>query len=349
MDTELTAWGDPPGVGTPAQRAYRLENFSRSRHGWNRIGHDIPELVPPGAPAPAPRRQVDYGPLGWIAGALLIAAGAAVLFFALILPLSKWGWDQSFGDDTAVQQPGNQPGNQPGGNNGNGSGNANQPGNNGNGSGNANQPGNQPGNSGVIKNLADGQFPWTPPTPGTDLGNDKQFTSTIIEQAKQGDWIHRLFNPGLFNAANNYGGADSWAISLNVGPNAGGSWKGEGVSGRFVYRAVQNQVGWCLGILTSKTWNNIDLKSQLLSGSDPSLPIGFNVRIEPGSTVMVKTNSGEIKSGVTSDMGDIQVVLPDSGLTTICTAFSTAAPTGESQLWVGPRDRSKDINTIDAR
>lgn len=198
----------------------------------------------------------------------------------------------------------------------------------------------------MSKAIASGQLPWTPSAPESDLNNDTQFDKTTIELAKEGRWTHRVFNARLFNAANNWGGADSWYASLNIGPNTGGAWTSYGNPSEIIYRATSTQVGWCVSILTTSTF-----KAEFLSNTnDPSQVVGFNVKTAPNTMVAVMTQSGQLKTGTTSDLGDILVQLPNDGVTTICTAFTSAAPTSESRLHWGPDDRPTEaIDRIDAQ
>lgn len=166
---------------------------------------------------------------------------------------------------------------------------------------------------------------------------------TVIELATANTWFHRVFNPRLFNAANNWGGADSWFVTFALGSNSGGSWTSHGNPGQVVYRATSTQINWCLGILTTAQW-----KSQFMDNST-TMPAAINVRIIPNSVVTVVTASGKTVSQTTSDAGDITVILPDSGIVTITVNYTTAAPTHESLVWWGPYDRSVGINTIDGR
>lgn len=174
-------------------------------------------------------------------------------------------------------------------------------------------------------------------------GNLDNMPKTVIELAPAGQWFHRVFNTRLFNAANNWGGADSWFVTLALGPNSGGSWTSHGNPGQIVYRGTSTQIQWCLGVLTTATW-----KSQFMDNST-TMPAAINVRIVPNSVVTVVTASGKTVQQATSDAGDITVILPDSGTITISVSYSTAAPTHESLVWWGPYDRSQNINTIDAR
>ena len=190
------------------------------------------------------------------------------------------------------------------------------------------------------------EIDWTPPAPGSDLNNDNDFDKTHIELSKVDRWIHRVFDTRLFNEANSWGGADSWFVSLNKGPNSGGFWTDHGKfsSGEIVYRGTETHIAWCLGVLTTGQY-----KSEFFDGEDTNLPAAINVRIAPKSVVTVKTASGNSVSQATSDAGDITIIMPDSGVITICVDYTTAAPTHESLVWWGPYDRSENINTIDAR
>lgn len=165
---------------------------------------------------------------------------------------------------------------------------------------------------------------------------------TVIELAQMNTWFHRVFNTRLFNAANNWGGADSWFVTLALGNNAGGNWTSMGNSGQIVYRGTSTHLQWCLGVLTTSQW-----KTQFMG--DANIPAAINVRIAPESVVTVTTASGKTVQQATSDMGDITIILPDSGVVTISVDYSTAAPTHESLVWWGPYDRSANINTVDAR
>jgi hypothetical protein len=176
----------------------------------------------------------------------------------------------------------------------------------------------------------------------------------VIEQAQLNTWFHRVFNKALF-VAPGWNGADSWFVSLALGPNAGGSWTSQGNPGQVVFRGTSTHIQWCLGILTTSQW-----KSQFMAGS-PATNAAINVRIAPNSRVTVTPASANqpkcvdpqpANGGVsclTSDMGDITIILPDSGVVMISVDYSTAAPTHESLVWWGPYDRSANINTVDAR
>jgi hypothetical protein len=165
----------------------------------------------------------------------------------------------------------------------------------------------------------------------------------VIELVAENTWFHRVFNPRLFNEANKWAGADSWFATLAKGHNSGGAWTSFGVTGQIVYRGTQNHLVWCLGVLTTAKH-----KSEFLVGAK-DVPVAINVRIAPESSVTVVTASGQTVTQATSDAGDITIILPDSGIVTISVDYTTAAPTHESLVWWGPYDRSKDINTIDAR
>ncbi len=173
-------------------------------------------------------------------------------------------------------------------------------------------------------------------------GNLDAMPKTKIELASANAWFHRVFNERLFNQANNWGGADSWFMSLALGSNSGGNWTSHGNPGQIVYRGTSTHLTWCLGVLTTGQW-----KSQFMG--DGNLPAAINVRIAPESVVTIVTASGKTVTQATSDMGDITVILPDSGVVTITVDYTTAAPTHESLVWWGPYDRSANINTIDAR
>lgn len=172
-------------------------------------------------------------------------------------------------------------------------------------------------------------------------GSLDSMDSKVIEEFVPNTWTHRVFNPALFHAPD-WGGADSWFVSLALGPHSGGAWTDFNNPGQIIYRGTQTHISWCLGVLTSSQY-----KDQFLAGS--SGPAAVNVRIAPHSVVTVVTNSGNVVSQATSDMGDITIILPDDGVVTIAVDYSTAAPTHESHVWWGPYDRSANINTIDAR
>lgn len=195
-------------------------------------------------------------------------------------------------------------------------------------------------------------YPTSAPTNGSvsgdctfsaPTGDPNNWPKTKIELMQPNVWSHRVFNERLFNAANNWGGADSWFVSLAIGLNSGGAWTSHGNPGQVVFRGTSTSIAWCLGVLTTATW-----KSQFMENSS-SMPAGINVRIAPNSPVTVVTAKGNTVTQNTSDAGDITVILPDSGIVIITVNYTTAAPTHESLVWWGPYDRSVDINTIDAR
>lgn len=171
-------------------------------------------------------------------------------------------------------------------------------------------------------------------------GNLDDMPKTVIEMAQEGKWFHRVFNERLFRAPD-WGGADSWFVQLALGPNSGGFWTDMGNPGQIVYRGENTTLEWCLGVLTESDW-----KDQFMVGEGGDAAI--NVRIAPNSPIWVVGPGGTFE-GVSSDAGDITIILPDEGEITIGTRYSTAAPTHESHVWWGPYDRSKDINTIDPR
>lgn len=171
-------------------------------------------------------------------------------------------------------------------------------------------------------------------------GNLDDMPKTVIELAPQGQWFHRVFNERLFHTPD-WGGADSWFVSLALGSHSGGSWTDHGNPGQIVYRGTQTHITWCLGVLTSSQY-----RDQFMSGATD--PAAVNVRIAPHSVVTVTGPSGT-QSQATSDAGDITIILPDSGVVVIAVDYTTAAPTHESLVWWGPYDRSANINTIDAR
>lgn len=163
-----------------------------------------------------------------------------------------------------------------------------------------------------------------------------------IEQFQQGVWTHRVFQPDWFKAPD-WNGADSWFVTLNAMGWSGGNWTSFRNPGQIIFRGTDRHITWCLGVLTTSKW-----KSQFMAGS--SAPFAaINVRIIPNSIVTVVTKSGRTVRQATSDAGDITIVLPDDGVTTISVDYTTQAPTHESHVWWGPYDRSSNINTIDAR
>ncbi len=172
-------------------------------------------------------------------------------------------------------------------------------------------------------------------------GKLDKMDSKVIEEFKQNTWTHRVFNEHLFKAPD-WGGADSWFVTLALGNHSGGNWTDHGNPGQIVYRGTDTHIRWCLGVLTTSKY--ID---QFLAGA--SGPVAINVRIAPNSMVTVVTNSGNVVSQATSDMGDITIILPNDGVVSIAVDYTTAAPTHESLVWWGPYDRSEHINTIDAR
>lgn len=183
-------------------------------------------------------------------------------------------------------------------------------------------------------------------------GNLDSMDKVLIEQFKPGVWTHRVYNVRDFHAPD-WGGSDSWFVTLAIGANSGGSWTSFSNPGQIVYRGTSTRLAWCLGILTTAKYKEQAVGTQF--------PGAVNVRIAPNSPVTVKPASGvqphgkdcqPVTGGVTcntSDAGDITIVLKDSGVVTISVDYTTAAPTHESLVWWGPYDRSQDIDTIDAR
>lgn len=177
------------------------------------------------------------------------------------------------------------------------------------------------------------------PAPSSNLDS---MPKRKIDGAPLDTWFHRVFNEALFKAPN-WDGADSWFVTLALGRNSGGNWTSHGNPGQIVYRGTSTNINWCVGLLTTAQY-----KEQFLAGAG-NYDVAVNVRIAPSSPVNVITSDGQTQSGTTSDAGDITIILPDSGVTTVCVAYQTAAPTHESLVWWGPYDRSENINTIDAR
>lgn len=174
-------------------------------------------------------------------------------------------------------------------------------------------------------------------------GDPNTWPKQVIELAPLNTWFHRVFDTKQFNATAGMGGADSWFVSLALGSNSGGSWTSHGNPGQIVYRATSTSIQWCLGLNMDDKW-----KVQFM-GKEISSPLAVNVRIAPNSNIAVRTVGGRVVNQATSDMGDITIILPNSGVVTISVSYSTAAPTHESLIWWGPYDRSKNINTVDAR
>lgn len=174
-------------------------------------------------------------------------------------------------------------------------------------------------------------------------GDENTMPKVEIEKAPASGWFHRVFNPALFDAAHGWGGADSWMFTYALGPNSGGKWMDHNNPGQIVYRGESTSLSWCLGVLTNSAH-----KAEFLAGAADQ-PLAINVRIAPNSNVTVVTASGKTLVQPTSDMGDITVIVPDDGVIVISVSYTTAAPTHESLVWVGPYDRSESINTVDAR
>jgi hypothetical protein len=174
------------------------------------------------------------------------------------------------------------------------------------------------------------------------VGDFEAMPKTKIELIGLNTWFHRVFNERLFNAANNWGGADSWFLTWALGPNSGGAWTSHGNSGEVVYRGTSTHIQWCLGLTTSSQYKN-----QFMAGAGGNAAV--NVRIAPNSVVTVQTAGGKTIQQATSDAGDITIILPDTGTVVILVDYTTAAPTHESLVWVGPYDRSDHINTVDGR
>lgn len=212
-------------------------------------------------------------------------------------------------------------------------------------SGSANQPiSGAPAANGDPSNptapVSNGPAPVVQPTAS---GNLDGMPKVAIEQAPMNTWFHRVFNMGLFNEANHWGGADSWFVTLNLGPNSGGNWLSHGNPGQIVYRGTSTHLQWQLSLMTTAEY-----KQQFMAGSTAA-NAAVNVRIAPFSNVTIVTASGKTVTQTTSDMGDITIILPDSGVVTVSVDYTTAAPTHESLVWWGPYDRSANINTVDAR
>lgn len=172
-------------------------------------------------------------------------------------------------------------------------------------------------------------------------GDPNNWPKTLIELAPEDQWFHRVFNARQFHAPS-WDGADSWFVSLNLGPNSGGAWTSHGNPGQIVYRGTSTHIQWCLGLTMDGQW-----KEQFMGAG--TMPAAVNVRIAPHSLISVRTASGAVLSQTTSDMGDLTITLPDSGTIVIAVDYTTAAPTHESLVWWGPEDRTQDINILDAR
>jgi hypothetical protein len=115
------------------------------------------------------------------------------------------------------------------------------------------------------------------------VGDLEAMPKATIEMAPDNTWFHRVFNERLFNAANNWGGADSWFLAFLKGPNKGGAWTSYHNPGEIIYRATSTHTEWCLGVATAAQY-----KAQFMDGASGNA--AMNVRIKPGPPAMVVTS-----------------------------------------------------------
>lgn len=165
---------------------------------------------------------------------------------------------------------------------------------------------------------------------------------SIVDSAPFGQWFHPIFDQGTFQKSGGFDGQWSWAHTVCLGQSNGGRFKNfERNDGRFVFRMDTTQSHQAFAILTTSRW-----KSQFMQG-DTRFPFSVNIRAMPGTTIQVAGN----KSGsqAVSQGGDLTIILPDDGITSFVYDVSDPAMTHETIVWVGPYDRSQNINTFDAR
>lgn len=183
------------------------------------------------------------------------------------------------------------------------------------------------------------------PIPGNCLfrNPDKldDMPKTVIELFNLNEWSHRVFNTRLFRAPD-WDGADSWFVTLALGPHSGGFWTSYYNPGQIIHRGTDRHQSYCIGVLTTSAW-----MSQFLDGASP--PAQVSVKIGHDQLVNVRTWNGRVISQATSDQGDITITLPNDGVTVVWTDFWTDAPTFDSVVHWGPDDRIPNINRIDAR
>lgn len=162
-----------------------------------------------------------------------------------------------------------------------------------------------------------------------------------IEDAPRNEWFHRVFNPSIFNAQNNWAGADSWFVTMAILREVGGQFRSFGNPGQIVFRQYQQDAAFQIAILTTARW-----KDQFLAGQPG--PAQINIRTAPGAPVSLIGPGGDIRvTARASDMGDVSINLPDECRVTISVANRIHDQNGETHIWWGPTGRKTDINLID--
>ncbi len=203
-----------------------------------------------------------------------------------------------------------------------------------------------------------------------DVGSGKAQTKDV-QAVGWNAWFHRVFDLGIFNKDNGYKGADSWFVTLALGPHSGIKWSSFGNTGEIKARADYSSTtySWCLGVSTVNkaviNGQSVDLKAQTLS-RDPSAPnVQMSFRIAHDERLFVASPTGTVTCGAgidqkrdckalsanavdtqVSDQGDVTIVLPDCGVTYIWTTYKTEQQTYNADIHWGPLDHTDNINQV---
>lgn len=164
----------------------------------------------------------------------------------------------------------------------------------------------------------------------------------IVDSAPFGQWFHPIFDQGVYQSSGGNDGQWSWANTLNLGQSTGGRFKNfERNDGRFVFRMDKTQAHVEFAILTTSRW-----KDQFMQGKN--FPFSVNIRTMEGTVINIKGNKSG-SQGLSPRGNDLTIVLPDDSVTTFSFDVFDPNATHEVMIWVGPYDRSVNINTFDAR
>lgn len=188
--------------------------------------------------------------------------------------------------------------------------------------------------------------------------------SVTLDQAPTSTWFHRVYNPELFNRENNWGGADSWGVSL-MGAFDGAHFEEFGNPGEVRVQVDEgaDHATLRVGAMTSGShiddykWGTRDGHKRVqMKGKN----VGMWLRTQPGAAIAVvdpdtglpyMDANGLAIAIVANDRGDAGIILPNNGR--VEAVWQVTDPTlgsFESVVWFGPDDDPKSdlrINKVD--
>ena len=183
------------------------------------------------------------------------------------------------------------------------------------------------------------------PTGGIEAPTDlESLPRETFEQADLGVWFHPIYNLGLYNSDNTLGQM-SWYHTMRLQTEEGGEFRGfNGNDGRFVFRVDETHSDMAFEVSTTNQYFD-----QFMAGSNAANS-AVNVRTLPNTDVEIyDPRTGEVVGTQrTSQGGDLTIIEPSNGLYGIRVVVDDPAATFEVQVWLGPYDRSHNINTFDA-